>query len=225
MGGIFDFYTSKPTPTLNMKRFYWTILEIFYNTRPICVTPDSTISYIWATVKSLCSILPGYGWYICLLHIQDYPHTQYQAFLLYQFGEIQHKIPMCTTRYHNFIYLSYCKITLLNTPWLWVVYLSSPHPRFPLTQYQAFLLYQFGEIQHKIPMCTTRYHNFIYLSYCKITLLNIPWLWVVYLSSPHPRLPPHAISSIFTVPFWRYSTINVPYVYLQIAQFHIFELL
>ena len=46
MGGIFDFYTSKTIPTLNIKHFYCTILEIFYNKSPICVPSDSTIAYI-----------------------------------------------------------------------------------------------------------------------------------------------------------------------------------
>ena len=134
-------------PPLNIKHFYCTNLEIFYNKCFICVTPDSTISYIWATVKSLCSIFPNYGWYIWLLHIQDYTHTHYQAFLLYQFREIQHKSPICVPSDSTISYIwttvkSLCSIFPDYGWYIWLLHIQV----YPHTQYEAFLLYHFGDI-------------------------------------------------------------------------------
>ena len=67
--GIFDFNTSQTTSILYIKHFYCTNVEEFNNKSSIFESPCGIFSYIWATIKTLCSIIPGYGWYIWFLHI------------------------------------------------------------------------------------------------------------------------------------------------------------
>ena len=45
------------------------------------------------------------------------------------------------------------------------------------------------------------WHIFIYLSYCKNTLLSIYWLLMVYLTFTHLRLQLHLISRIYMVKY------------------------
>ena len=47
---------------------------------------------IYATVKSLWSKISDKGWYTWSQDHPDYSLTQYQAYLLYNFGEIQPQI-------------------------------------------------------------------------------------------------------------------------------------
>ena len=63
------FHAPMMNEKLNIKYLYCNSVEKCQTKSPIFVPPSGIFCYIWATEKSLCSIFPGYGWYIWLLHM------------------------------------------------------------------------------------------------------------------------------------------------------------
>ncbi|XP_051253172.1 uncharacterized protein LOC127361972 [Dicentrarchus labrax] len=148
--------------------------------------------------------------YLTSTHLRLHTHSISSTFTAAIWRNSTIKVLIFTSKWHISPYLSYCKIILLNISWLWMVYLTSTHLRLHTHSISSiFTVPIWRNLRTNVHICTSKWHISPYLSYCKIILLNISWLWMVYLTSTHLRLHTHSISSTFTAAIWRNSTIKV----------------